>query len=773
MKKLLALTFSLLALSLLGAGGSLKVDPAKSVILQPEKKNAIADFSAKELQYHLQLITGKKIPIYSAKDPRGKKAKFVFHVGIKAPNDKKPLLKEEARWCALKNGKIYFYGDDIVRYNKKKVSIRRSLRGTNYAVYEFLNNALGVKHIEPGEKGIVYTKSKTIQVPIGTFSWRSPLEFRGQRGGIPSKYGELARYGLPKEFMPTKAEYEKWKKDISLWSIRQRYGARSGVHYGHAFVNYWRYYGKKHPEYFAMDNDGKRGPGKHKPHMVQLCMSNPAVVDLIVRNWAGNKSDCINLCPNDSTLFCLCPDCKKLGSKSDMMIYFMQEVAKRAKKIRKDVRFSTYAYLDYVAGPKKYMVPEGGVIGFVSIFLNLRKMEQYYKEWKKMGCKSIFLRPNTYWVDVGLPLGYEKDVYNEFMLGRKYGVIGTDVDSLTNTWSINGIAPYILSRSYIDPTKPFSYWEDDYCKAFGAAKEDVKKYYQFIRKNIWEERVSGKIPLEQMYDNLSYYVAPRIREIVDEKIYREAGKILNKIDLKKLTPDAGRRVRILKLENDHAILTARVIHASPAKKMTANKALFAFRLKHRNTFNIFWPNLFRTENTLDLTGMKAAASFGDFSYAQDISKKWFFDIDEKDVGVKEKWYTYTPDRIANTWSPFFVTRHWEGASTADGVPKALVKKLGKYDGIGWYGKRINLDPSLKGKKVFLHFGAVDESCTVYVNGKEVGKRLFVKHDDWKTPFDMEITPYINWKTRSANIVVRVQDKKGGGGIWKGVWIKAK
>ena len=522
-----------------------------------------------------------------------------------------------------------------------------------------------------------------------------------------------------------------------------------------------------------MNRAGERKPAGIPSDRMQLCMSNAEVIDRIYQSWKVRKGDCINLCPNDSTLFCLCPECKKLGSKSDMMMYQMNAVLEKAVKDRKDVRACTYAYLDYIHGPKNIKVHPNAVIGFVSIFLNLKKMEQYYKEWKDMGTKAIFLRPNTFWLDVGLPLGYEKEVYKEFQLGRKYNVIGTDVDSLPNTWASSGIVTYILARSYIEPERSFESLEDEYYSSFGAAKESVKKYFQYIRKNIWEKRVMNNVPLEKMYDNLSYYIVPRIKDIITEKDYIEAGKLLAKVDVKKLSASEKNRFTALKLENEHARLTVKAIHAKRTDKMKANQALLQFRVKHKNDLNIFWPALFKVEKASDLTGMQAAAEMKEYSYAEGLPRMWYFEPDQKDVGLKEKYYALTLPAISAMWVKIPITSGWEGASVAQGVPQKLVDILKNYDGIGWYGIGVRVDKSLKGKKVFIRFGAVDESCIVYVNGKKAGERPFVKSTDWKTPFAIEITDHIDWKKPTQTVIVRVQDKQGQGGIWKEVYLVAK
>ncbi|MBO5761894.1 MAG: DUF4838 domain-containing protein [Lentisphaeria bacterium] len=761
------------------AGKSITVDPAESAIILPVKADNIKKYAAEELQYHLKLVTGKTVPVKT----KAGAEKTRFYIGKAAPSDKKKLLTEEARWQITPEGHIYLYGEDkFVNVNLKNKSkdpkvnfynsFSRSRTGTLYAVYDFLNNVLKIRHLEPGEKGIAYKKQAVLTLPVTGNSWRSSLEFRIMRPGIMSLY-QIRKLDLPKEFLVTNEELAKWQEEVGKWSKRQRLGARSGIHYGHAFTKWWKYYGKKFPQYFAMDKAGVRNPAT-LGERGQLCMTNAEVIERIYNNWKVRKSDCINLCPNDSTLFCLCPDCRKLGSKSDMMIYQMNAVLEKATRDRKDVRASTYAYLDYIHGPEKIKVHPNAVIGFVSIFLNLRKMEQYYKEWKDMGTKAIFLRPNTFWVDVGLPLGYEKEVYKEFQLGRKYNVIGTDVSSFTNVWASSGIVTYILARSYIEPERSFESLEEEYYSSFGeAAKDSVKKYFRYIRKNIWEKRVMNNVPLEKMYDNLSYYIVPRIKDIITEKDYIEAGKLLAKVDVKKLSPSERSRFEALKLENEHARLTVKAIHAKRNDKMKVNQALLQFRVKHKNDLNILWPNLFRIEKQCDLTGMKAAAEMKEYSYAESLPRMWYFEPDQKDVGVKEKYYSLPLKVLSAMWAKIPITSGWEGASVAQGVPQKLVDILKNYDGIGWYAIGVRVDKSLKGKEIFLRFGAVDETCIVYVNGKKAGEHPYIKPNGWKMPFAINITEFIDWKKSVQTVVVRVEDKQGQGGIWKEVYLTAK
>lgn len=106
------------------------------------------------------------------------------------------------------------------------------------------------------------------------------------------------------------------------------------------------------------------------------------------------------------------------------------------------------------------------------------------------------------------------------------------------------------------------------------------------------------------------------------------------------------------------------------------------------------------------------------------------------------------------------------------------------DSLLWYKRTVNV-PEAKGKKVLLHFGAVDWQCTVFVNGKPVGE-----HKGGYDPFSFDITAALK-KGRAQEIAVRVWDPSDSGpqprgkqvknphaiwytpvtGIWQTVWLE--
>ncbi len=103
----------------------------------------------------------------------------------------------------------------------------------------------------------------------------------------------------------------------------------------------------------------------------------------------------------------------------------------------------------------------------------------------------------------------------------------------------------------------------------------------------------------------------------------------------------------------------------------------------------------------------------------------------------------------------------------------------------WYRRRFSLPEGFNRGRVLLHFGAVDQSATVFVNGREL-----MSHVGGFTPFSVDITEALEGD--SVEIVVRAVDvtdaswhsrgkqssKRGGiwytpqSGIWQTVWMES-
>ncbi len=102
-----------------------------------------------------------------------------------------------------------------------------------------------------------------------------------------------------------------------------------------------------------------------------------------------------------------------------------------------------------------------------------------------------------------------------------------------------------------------------------------------------------------------------------------------------------------------------------------------------------------------------------------------------------------------------------------------------------YKKEFDIAPDFNKGRVFIHFGAVEQIATVYLNGVKIGT-----HSGGYTPFSFEITDCIKEKGNVLNVVVRdfsdtaeysrgkQKIKRGGiwyspqSGIWQTVWLES-
>lgn len=151
---------------------------------------------------------------------------------------------------------------------------------------------------------------------------------------------------------------------------------------------------------------------------------------------------------------------------------------------------------------------------------------------------------------------------------------------------------------------------------------------------------------------------------------------------------------------------------------------------------------------------------------KNLNGLWQYAVREKNAATPTSW-------DGKILVPFAIE------SALSGVGRTVGK-----DSLLWYHTSINLPATMKGKKVLLHFGAVDWRTTVYVNGKEAGS-----HEGGFDPFSFDITALL--KKGAQEITISVWDPTDEGpqprgkqvkqpngiwytpvtGIWQTVWIE--
>jgi hypothetical protein len=117
--------------------------------------------------------------------------------------------------------------------------------------------------------------------------------------------------------------------------------------------------------------------------------------------------------------------------------------------------------------------------------------------------------------------------------------------------------------------------------------------------------------------------------------------------------------------------------------------------------------------------------------------------------------------------------------------ESALSGIQRHDDQMWYRKIFKLPSTWRGRRVLLHFGAVDQIATVWVNNQQVAH-----HEGGYTEFSADVTSALRWPG-TQEITVRVEDRNesnpfpvgkqrnnpgglfytGSSGIWQTVWME--
>ena len=229
-----------------------------------------------------------------------------IHVGKVAPSDRAPLGKFERR-ITTENGDVYLYGEGE--------------RGNVNAVYDFLRDVLGCRWYTAGDR-VIPARGKLV---IGELK-------RSVTPSIPWMTVKHIATGTPQQrlFALRNAIVDALSLDASNHNAHAGqhiiptglfpYEPNAPVKNGPVRALKDKAYFKTNPEFFSLDEHGKRVPNKH------LCYSNMAMRDEFARNielilkdqnYRGNWR-LFGIGQDDrGGRFCCCPGCLALEKKYD------------------------------------------------------------------------------------------------------------------------------------------------------------------------------------------------------------------------------------------------------------------------------------------------------------------------------------------------------------------------------------------------------------------------------------------------------------------------
>ena len=309
------------------------------VIVLPDQAAAPEQTAARELQDHLQQVTGAKLPIRREADVDEKAPQIL--VGV---SDRMKRFLPDARLADLGSDGICMktVGDKLVLAGPPP-------RGTLYAVYTFLEDVVGCRWWTSTESTI--PKRPTLDIPKLDTLYAPPLISRETFYRDAFNCPFAVRLKLNGHFMQIPREYG-GHIELSGWC--------------HTFFHILppSAYFADHPEWYS-EIGGKRSADR-----TQLCLTNDAMRQEFVRIALGRlraEEDprIISVSQNDWGGRCQCADCKTLEDRAESpsgpLMHFVNAVAEEIEKEFPEVLVETLAY-QYTRRAPKHVKPRHNVL---------------------------------------------------------------------------------------------------------------------------------------------------------------------------------------------------------------------------------------------------------------------------------------------------------------------------------------------------------------------------------------------------------------------------
>ena len=482
-------------------------DGKLAVIFTPAKDKRFAKLAG-ELKYHLDKMTGKSFTITSTLPPASQNA-IVFaneDVAAKYGIDTKNL-KQDTMLLARKGNHQIVSG--------KECGISQALT--------VLLESIGCRYLWPGADGKIIPQKAEVILPELNKCYAPKLLVRNIRERLHVNNRVLAHlftFGVSdKDYIdrykeieidaPGNRKYFEWHGlNDSVKTTGWVQEPEQAYEWGHSFNDFHVRHGRKHPEFFALQPDGKR-LAIRRP---RLCHSNEKLRDQIAAERIEKfrkypHKIALSLCLSDGgySSMCLCENCRKMDPVNspprdlgifkptrgvvpyveftDRVLAFSNAIVERVHKVLPDKKFTIYAYSRYVKPPVRVKPHPSLIIltvdGLYVSDASRAAMHKSIASWASFG-NPLLWRPNALQGHryMTLPQNHARRMFNDVELYKANGLIGTDFDGLEKSWSCKAWIYYALSKAHWNADQlDYDVIMNDFCEAgFGPAAPHVKAY---------------------------------------------------------------------------------------------------------------------------------------------------------------------------------------------------------------------------------------------------------------------------------------------------------
>ncbi len=546
--KTFILTLTALGSALAATAAPLLVSEGKSdyvIVVSPQATPSERTASI-ELQEFIKALSGAELPLVKEEEYPGK----AILVG------QTPRIARElgVDFATLKPDEIILrrLGDNLILTGDRP-------SGVLYAAYEFLEG-LGVRQWTRWDTDI--PKRPTLELPDWNLRYAPPFFGRDRLGGVGGAFGAWMRVnGHWLNVPPSHGGIIKligWCHTFTQLIPRDRYFA-------------------KHPEYFALV-EGERGPVRPDGGDVQLCLTNPEVIQLLTEKtleWLRKESNprLIALSQNDSwgpmaNNYCRCDSCRAIDEKEESpagsLLYAVNRVAEAVEREFPRVLIETLAYQYTVKPPKTIRPRENVMIRFCTrknVLLPLsspenQEVREQFLAWSRIASKLSIWDYTSNFANTMMPY----PSWRPFAEDLRFLAANHVVSVLEQGYSAGEAGDLIPLQNYLlckllwnpslDPEALTREFTEGY---YGAAAPAIRDYmdagWEVYRKNQLASRQAAKSG--EFGDMVALRVLPRLplADLLTLKAIFDRAEKLAAEDAAKL-----RRVRIAALAVDFPIL---------------------------------------------------------------------------------------------------------------------------------------------------------------------------------------------------------------------------
>ncbi len=499
------------------------LNPRDLEIVIGTNASAVERFAADELQSCLEKATGIEIPITPSTS--GKKSKIVLGAMAHQSLPDGDTVKSKIRHDGF-----------AIRCAEDTLSIFGSIpRGTLNGVYTLLHE-LGFRWVYPKQSENVFPALRKLTVAKGTRVVNPDLELRGvcifpvNRENVENLREiidwmgknriNLLMTSINRAMKSKQGWIVDWCKvsDELLPELQKRGIILNVSEHSNRYFFPTAYF-EKHPEWFALNAEGKRFSTG------QICYSNPEAVSVLVENYAKYAGahpevDIIGTWPEDGYGFCQCANCKEPGA----VLKAINKVAERIEQIRPDLTVEYLSYTKETSDVPPEILPRSNMSILVA---NIRVAADWLKKSNAVGGQGVY-QLNYHIADnsahrASLPLRFEQ-TRQDCLAGKQIGSRGIIPFFIgIDTWWRSALNLYFLTQCSWDVNKTCDDILRDFCTKYypGIAKAALALFKELEKMPMANQHKPLPWPLWQEW--------PTLREDYDGKNWERIRKAYAKI----------------------------------------------------------------------------------------------------------------------------------------------------------------------------------------------------------------------------------------------------